>query len=417
MLSQLPERINFKVIPDFFTQNVPDRQQKMEAWLVSFYFWTRWETREDELEDTKLRMRAIAESKIQALDNALELQQVSEETALSLLVDANQENWYRYAEVNDLYEFLHDKLDQYMETQESQRAQGRNVHLGGISEISSLIKIISLMINLGVPKDKIIPIRHNLSKAREAVKPLTDIANNEELSDKDRRGKMVEILKQVADPDTSVSQFRQSQRGRDLAAVSGRLPIDGMVSVLRDGEFLFIRSPDSSMTRAIQYSLKGLVNGWHVTDAVTLATEITDQISTKDKLKATKIVLEAGKARFVQVGEGQLMPTPERFKDIVMAEIGRSIPLIDQALGKMSQIWLPVYSFGPKHTSGTQAAKYVQDRFMFSSRRENALPYLNTAVQDFYELPNELEKLYKIHQPQIGFSPGYSISIDVIIER
>ena len=405
MSSSLPENIDFSVIPRWVTEKYSERQADMEKWLISWYFWSRWEGKVEEIEEEKLKARALAEAKIAALDNSLELEHVSGEVALSLLVDASTENWYRYAEVEDLLEFLHDKLDEYMEHIEAKKAMGQNIKVGGVYEVRNLITVIQGLIDLGVPKDQIIPIRHNLSKARIATYSITKILEST-LPEKKKQAEVLSILKAISDPKVSVQEFKQARLKQELEARSGTLPIMGELSILRTGEMLFIRSPDTAMTKAIQHSLKGLVNGWSNVDAVNLATRITDEISTKDKYKPTRLV----EGRIIQGGEGIMMPTPERFQDLAMMEIGHSEYLLRQVLGYQPAS-LVVFRFGIRLGTSDAMVKYIREQFQTRS----SFNKLNDAIQEFYIVPEGLHKLFEISSCGLYWSPGESLSVSMQI--
>jgi len=405
MSSSLPENIDFSVIPRWLTIKYPGRQADMEQWLISWYFWSRWKGKVEEIEEEKLRARALAEAKIAALDNSLELEHVSGEVALSLLVDASAENWYRYAEVEDLLEFLHDKLDEYMEHVEAKKAMGQNVKVGGVYEVRNLITVIQGLTDLGVPKDQIIPIRHNLSKARIATYSITKILEST-LPEKKKQSEVLSILRAIADPKVTVQEFKQSRLKQELEARAGTLPIQGELSILRTGEMLFIRSPDTAMTKAIQHSLKGLVNGWSNVDAVNLATRITDEISTKDKYKPTRLV----EGRIIQGGEGIMMPTPERFQDMAMMEIGHSEYLLRQVIGYQAAN-LVVFRFGIRLGTSKAMADYIHEQFQTRSGFDK----LNNAIQEFYVIPEGLHKLFEITSCGLQWSPGESLNVSMQI--
>jgi hypothetical protein len=412
-MSQLPVKVEISSVPRWAVEKYPGRQADQERWLVSYYFWSRWDGDLSKIheinQDAKMKARAIAEAGLQAIDNVLDLEQVSGETAISLIVEADKEKWYRFAEVSDLVEFLHDKMDEYQES-----AEARGTRRGGVYEVANLIKVIQTIVGLGVPKEMIIPIRHNLTKARYASGEMARIIASD-LPEKEKRQALKQILEQIANHQVTVNKFLENNQRRALETVAGELPIDGMVSILREGEIIFVRSPDHAMTSAIQHALKGLVNGWSVTDAVELATRITDEISTKDKYKPTRIVKEGQSYTLTQGGEGTMMPTPERFETLVMLEVGRSMDLVAQILESNPSAYLPVFRVGGRIETEERMEKIIRKDFHLNEAAP--LSKLNAAACHFYKLPQELDRIYRVANSGITWESGRQLEYGIDLEK
>jgi hypothetical protein len=412
-MSQMPVKVELSSVPRWAVEKYPERQADQERWLVSYYFWSRWDGNPAKIheinQDAKMKARAIAEAGLQAIDNVLDLEQVSGETAISLIVEAEEEKWYRFAEVSDLVEFLHDKMDEYQES-----AEARGTRRGGVYEVANLIKVIQALVSMGVPKEMIIPIRHNLTKARYASGEMARIIASD-LPEKEKQKLLKEILEQIANHQVTVNKFLENNQRRALEAVAGELPIDGMVSILREGEIIFVRSPDHAMTSAIQHALRGLVNGWSVTDAVELATRITDEISTKDKYRPTRVIQEGQSYTLIQGGEGIMMPTPERFETLVMMEVGRSMELVSQILESSPSAYLPIFRIGSRIESEDRLERIIRKEFHLNE----ASPFskLREAVCNFYKLPQELDRIYRVVNFDLTWSSGKQLEYGIDLEE
>src|SRR3970282_2928951 len=101
----------------------------------------------------------------------------------------------------------------------------------------------------------IIPIRHNLNKARYASGEMARIIASD-LPEKEKQKMLKDILEQIANHQVTVNKFLENNQRRALEAVAGELPIDGMVSILRGGEIIFVRSPEQALTSAHPHRLR-----------------------------------------------------------------------------------------------------------------------------------------------------------------
>jgi len=408
MLSLVPEKVDLKALPKWVVENYPERQRDQEDWLLRYYFHERWNGKADSIEDQKLLARAVAEAGMRALDNSLELGEIIDQTTLSLFLRAHKENWLQYAEVEDLLEFLNDRLAKYQDYQAN-----HNIRTGNVIETRNLIAVVETLVDMGVPKEQIIPIRNNLSKAKYASGGMKEILMST-LSPQEKQEGVLSILKEVVDPDISVRKFLSNRAEKNRQMVNAAPMLEGKFSVIREMDILTIESPTRAQTKAIQYALNGIVDTWSVLDPGTFIQSFTEQLQTKGKLRPTRLIVEKDIPYLTQGGEGVMLPTPEYFNDLIFAEIGHCGSLIDQILDEANrQVFakVPIFRFGPRLKT-EDLFKYIENTFQFERHlRKNPLIDLANAVMSFYSYPVEIEKLYKVHGWGLSWTEGEQLQI------
>jgi hypothetical protein len=264
--------------------------------------------------------------------------------------------------------------------------------------------------DMGVPKEKVLGIKHNVSKAKYAASELRSILSSSNLEEKEKAEQVLIILEDVVNPDIHVDKFLAKKKARAYANPNVTQPIEGQIVTLPHGEILLIKSPETSFTMAMQHALKGLVDGWSPVDAVELATRLTDSIYTKDKYKLTSLDFD----RLSQNGNiGIEMPTPQRFKDLCLIELGRSGRYINQLIDERekSGVFMKVFEVGPKFRTKVEGIKHLSDSF--HTQEQGVFSRLDKAVSEFYTYPEELDIVYSVKGPCLYWRVGTAIEIGV----
>jgi hypothetical protein len=412
MAIMLPDKLKYQP-SRWMTEIYPERGEDITKELVSYYFWERWKDKEDELADVYVLDRAMAEAHFDAVENASDLEMATHQATMYLIYNISEKDWHKYGEYDDLVMLLQDKLQGYEERAEE---RGADDLPGSYYELNGLMDTVQYLEQLGVPKEKVLGIRHNISKAREAQKVMKKV-READISDKEKKESLEEILEDVVNPRVSLREYRRKNKNRSIQQAKALPAMQGSIYLVQGMELAVIESPDSGSTKAIELSLNGLVDGWGIRDGARLIQYLTEKVYTKGKFRESRIIYTDTNKPYFKMGDGGYpMPTPNHLKTIIMEKLGADQLLIEQVLEGSDICWLPLYNI-TNNIKQSELKSWITNSFKFRVREERT-PYqtLKMAIED-YVLPEDIARYYDYPcSIQLTFRKRW-LNIDLRIER
>lgn len=353
-LTKLPPKYNFRETPRWVTESYIGVEEDILNWLWSFYFWSEWDGREANLNDTYSKSRANAEAKMKSMKHTGELKGAVGRSFYIQLYEAQKHGWYRMMEIEDVNELLSYMLDEATE---------KDPDGGARYEIKFLIDtLLPLIERAGVPKELALAIPQNITKARAAVSTVRRIIDQDgpEMSER-----LATELRDIADPQVSVANYRKRSAERmGKSHVDLPPPARAEIYLLPGSEMIVIES-DRIHTTAIERATKGIVDGYDIRDGAVLIKMLSQRILRGDEMKYHRIVVNDGDPTVVVHQQGAYLPMPEEMQRLQVIEIARSRFLIGQ-MDRDKIIKVPVYVMSG-HLEPSQVDEYVQGIFSFSS--------------------------------------------------
>lgn len=307
---EFPEKVDPSVMPRWLTESYPGMEKDIEGWFTSYYFWRNWNGKEESLTTAKLKARANAQARYKSM---LQTESLKFATGKSLWLQMTtlKTGWYKYiTEVEDTKEFLNLVLQDKRENDPDSTS---------IYDIDFILNtLLPTMEKLGVPKENIICIPGNMTKAKLAVPSLRQIAKN---NGPEMEQRIVEVMSVVADQKITALEMREEVMPKIMNKEHPKTlqPVTASVCMLPDGRELIIIPSDPAHTRAIEMSTKQIVNGFRYTDPSYLMAEVTKAISPKENKRRKYHANTLGKLSESNNG-GVYLPALEHFKDMVLLE-------------------------------------------------------------------------------------------------
>jgi len=369
----IPEDIDTYKTPEWVLLPSPDRAKKIEEYYTALYFKMRWERRGEDLRDPTVLERAIGEAKLKALENVTDLSEASETAVIRYLQSAKEDGWYRYAEYDDIRQMIDDKL---------QKAIERSPNSGMAHELADLLNIISQLEKMGVDKELVLGVKDNISKARDATRPLKAVLE----SNAPKKQKLEEIraiLSDVVDENISARGFRDLVLER-MGKVKRKTPdpVDASIYLIPGGREIIVIRSDKEHTRAIEHALKGIITDLDFRDPITLQKEIAELVMPKAAGMARHAVVNG--ALVQPVPDGLLMPTPDEMLAGIMTAAARFRALIEQIEDQV--LYLPLYNLDK--VAPEKIIAWVE-KALFHKLPDHAdvLHFLQGLVHDYYAVP------------------------------
>lgn len=375
--NDLPERVS-DIIPEWVKEYSPNRGQEIADWYFRYHFWKVWDGKEQHLNEAQVVARAIAMAKMEALDQTVDIQVQSENANLYLLSEIDKNKWWRYLEYTDVREFFEETL---------QKIADRTPNAGAITEYRDLVTILDSIEKLGVPKEFIVTLPHNMSKARVASGPLKwTLESNAPPEEKAETVK--NILAGVADRDVSVRDFRRKTR-----EATGRLshnsfsPAPAEFYILPKGkELLVIWSEGHKQTGLLQSVLNGVTTEIEIGDPTNLLKRITESVAPHSAGLVGHRLFNEGRLEPNYPG-GFYLPTVERMQHIVLAELTKYLAILEQ-LDKW--IYLLVFPLA-KNIKPEEISDWIINNFGLAIKEEDknkSLDILLEAARSMYSMPD-----------------------------
>lgn len=392
MKNTLPPKLDYTP-PEWMTNpNLGNRAERIASDLVSSHFWERWGDKEHELADTYVLDRALAESHFEAVENASDFELAVQQAQVYLIYNISEKGWMKYGEYADLVTLLQDKLRGYEE-----RAENRGVDdlPGSYYEYAGLIQTVQYLEKLGVPKEKVLGIRHNISKARLAQSEMKKV-QQADVPDKEKIESFEEILEDVVNPQVTVREYRRKNKDRSIKQAKAHDAMQGSVYLVQGMELAVIESPDSGSTKAIELSLNGLVDGWNIRDGANLIRYLTEKVYTKGKFRRTRIIYtDTNRPHFKRGDGGYPMPTQAHLHTMILEELGANLRLVEQILDTNEYAWLPLYNITHGINRNT-VNDWIIENFVFTPReKRTAYQTLKMAIEDEYTIPEDIVMYYE----------------------
>lgn len=307
----LPERVDLTKKPRFLTEVYPEMQHDMEEWFYSYYFWTTWDGKAESLDTTAARTRAKAVARFEAFKQTNILKEATDLSSNLQYYRATAEGWWKY--VNEMESA--EELIQYMYDFEL----GKDPHSSAASNLKFIHgTLVPTLKSLGVPKEHILCITPNMTKAKWAVSSLRQIINN---NGPNMEENLTSVMTAIADKSITVDVFREEFLPQVMGKESKKTlaPAQASVCMLPDGRELIIISSTPAHTRAIQMSTKSIAEGYGYTDPSYLITQVMKTIRPKDFSRHKYKSNEFGVLKISPEG-GVYLPAVETFRDLAEAE-------------------------------------------------------------------------------------------------
>jgi hypothetical protein len=381
-LLEIPGKNNFNKIPRWLVEKRDGVSVEIVAWYIGYYFWERWNGKEDTLNDSMLVARANAEARLSALGIVASLQSELDDAMLDLLHSAP--NWYHYAtEFTDPSELIDQLLQKQIE---------KAPDSGMRYELQNLLKVISALESMGVSKEKIIPIPHNIGKARLASGDMIRILNSD-ASEEEKLVLIEETLRDIADPNMHVRRFRDvnaERMGKSKPLTPA--PVEGSICLVPNGYVLTIEATPAHL-QAIQHQLSGIVN-FNLGDGLEVVTRLGERLLPKTS-GMRKYAMDEFARSIEPNPKGELLPTPEQFQQYAL---GAAIQFKDmayelRAMGGTAKI--PVYRI-KNGVSEDMLLEYLRVAFQVPNfvPDDHIRSRLDTAIEDLYTLPIEVARVF-----------------------
>lgn len=376
---ELPNKIDVNVIPRFVIESKYEGiETDIKDWFISYYFWKRWNGKEEEINNQMLHARAIAEAKYEAIKQTNALKNSTERSALLQAYDAHKNGWYKYiGEVEDVKELLEEMLADAIE---NKRTGSQRYDIQFMLE-----QLFPALETMNIPQELIFAIPDNIAKARLMVPAARAILKNNDLEE--AKENLITLLEDIPNPDVTWRGYEDK-----IATFMGKekkeLPcVPAEIFLLPDKELIVIES-DRSHTLAIENTLKGIVEGFDFRDSVTLMKKLNSMLLPKEsdhhRFKIKNNVL-------VQDGEGILLPSKEQFKQLAIQAVVANRHTIYQSLYLSNQVAICIFVI---KLYGKDFINESAELFNLPVT-DDLLERIRYAVSNYYELPNDVGSLHK----------------------
>lgn len=306
---QLPPKIDSSENPRWLIENYPGMEQDIENWYTSYYFWRKWDGKVESLDSTKVQARAVAQARYKSLVQTNSIKIASEKSELLQLY--RSKDWLHYIEeIEDVKELIEVAL---ADAKEKDPTGSAAYDLEFI-----LNKLIPTLEKLDVPKEAILCILPNMSKARYSVPSLRKIVSNDGPQMQDH---IVEIMKSVADGNVTAREFRNTIIPKIMGEETPKTPLPAIANVcmLPDGREFVAIITDPAHVRAIKMTTKAIVSGFDYTDPAYLLKEVGNLVKPKStsrkryKADSFQVLQESSE-------KGVYLPSVNSFKDLAITE-------------------------------------------------------------------------------------------------
>ena len=313
-LLELPARINTDEIPRWVKEKYVGMEKDIEEWYTSYFFYRTWDGRVETLNTAKARARAKALAKYQSVIQTKALAVAAEGSAHIQTYDAIQKGWHKYVdEIEDAKELIEHILNVEKE---------KNPQSAAVYELTFIYEtLVPALERLNVPKEMILCIPANMTKAKWGVKSLRQIINNngEQMTDH-----LYQVMNAVADESITVDVFREEVVPKIMGEETKKtpMPVQASVCMLPDNREIIIIPSTPAHTKAIKMSTRSIVDGYGYTDPTYLIKEVMKVIKPKEFSRHKYKANEFGVLK--QSGDGGVyLPAVETFRDLVLNEYAK----------------------------------------------------------------------------------------------
>lgn len=310
----LPERIDPDAVPRWVTEMYVGMEKDIEAWYVSYFFYRTWDGKLESLDSAKAKARAKAEAKYKSVIQTRALAIAAEGSVHLQTYDGFQKGWHKYVnEIEDAKELVEHILNV---------EKDKNPQSAAVYELTFIYDtLMPALEKLNVPKEMVLCIPANMTKAKWGVKSLRQIINNngEKMTDH-----LYQVMNAIADKSISVDVFREEVIPKIMGEEAKKTPapIQASVCMLPDNKELIIIPSTPAHTKAIQMSTKSIVEGFGYTDPTYLIKEVMKVIKPKEFSRYKYKANEFGVLKASNDG-GVYLPALEGFRNMVLVEYSK----------------------------------------------------------------------------------------------
>lgn len=422
-LLQAPTRPDPNLLIKWTTTKYPERSQDMMDWLISYFFWRDWDdpVKQKHLKKAEVIARANAHARLLALDNTNQLGNVVEESIVLQLLHAQRTRWTLYEEISDIKELIQDRLIDALAREDAKRmrmeaeGKGRYYKPGGKAyEYQNLLAVVDTLESMGVPKEDIIPVGVNFSKAVRAAPIISHILENNTLSEDKRQEQVHEVLQEIADPEITVVKFEENARIRSGKTFNLPDPAPGSILLAPEKEVLIIET-SPGQAAAIKGALKGIVN-FSITDAARLIRQISQIVMPKSSGFHSYQLRVNGLGPELIEGNGVQLPSPEEMERLILRELAQSDFAVRQMLARGLQYNLPIYPITTNVPGIDIIDDLAQAAFVWPNSDVHALA--QEALKKLYYVPMEATNAYNAPMfLEIGYDEAiqvYGIFLQIV---
>ncbi|MFW9958789.1 MAG: hypothetical protein ACFFCT_12020 [Candidatus Odinarchaeota archaeon] len=281
----------------------PNASTKMKEWLISYYLSKYG----DEISDDDYALaRATATAYMDAMVHAAKFMDVSETTFYDLGVEVEEKKMYHLAneEYESLYEFLGDKLFEYLKSSGNEKS-------GSVYETKKAIAMLTLMKKQGFHVPEVMNIRNpdSISKVKSSSRIVSRIME-EDLPKKEKEQKLREVFSDIGDKDMTVIKFKAKHGDISPVALGLQEPMTADWYMTADGsEFIVIFTNGYRGTNLIQAILEKKANIIpQVRDISHLYSFLTRDVSPKSSGMVRYRYFPDRGLEIVQHGKGMALP-------------------------------------------------------------------------------------------------------------
>ena len=397
----IPEDINTVATPEWVLLPSPDRAKKIEEYYTALHFKLNWNGKEKALQDSTVLERAVGEAKLKALENVTDLSEATETAVLRFLQSAKEDGWYRFAEYDDIRQMIDDKL---------QKAIERSPNSGMAHELADLLNIISQLEKMGISKELVLGVKDNISKARDATRPLKAILESN-APKKQKLEEIREILSDVVDEQVSARGFRDLIAER-MGKVKRKTPppVEAAIYLIPGGKEIIVIQSDKEHTRAIEHALRGIVTDLDFRDPITLQREIAELTMPRTAGLARHAIVDGGLEQ--PIPDGLLMPTPEEMLAGIMTAAARFRVMLEQVEDQV--LYVPLYTLDKVEPDNMRA--WVEKSLQYRLEEDvDVLAFLQGLVTTYYSVPPDALAL--LPSRKLDVMVGYSGSTVRLVLR
>jgi len=387
---EIPPKVDLHKVPSFLFNKDPDGYKRLSEWLYGFYFHQIMAGKEEMLDQIYVKERATAEAMRMALEQTNYLVSMTEGAFAYQVHMAERYKWYSYWEAENVVDMLSQILDH-----EDQRTK--------IYDLKNWISLIPTLEKMGVTQDELFGVPLYFEKARNSLPAIKQILGQE---GKDRAEEQLHsILKDIADPKISVEKIRDTNFQRMIKLSPRRdVPLaNAKVFMIGETDLILIEAV-RFQTTAIEYKLKGIVEGFDIRDAASVLSEMNQMVfNSKERRWIQFEKFDTGEYQIVNAeqGKGLQVPSPGYLSKLIMDEVAHSFSLISQMLARGIYPSIPVYEF-LSNVRQEDVPALIKRNF----RTEANLSEIDRSFQAFYKssLSEELRQLFPVQELSIMVS-------------
>lgn len=415
-------------LPKFIYLRYEGMESDITDYLQSFFFHREWQ---GSYEPSDI-IDANVEARMQAVVQTGRLMSAMEEATVIQLHEAQRSGLLAYlgdgiAEIHSLRELTELALSREFE---------KSPDAGPIYEYKSQLRVLNALEEMMIKEKGSKPTREQVAKAmrtviaspkvksktRESSKTIEHILQKEDLDDETKLHAVTEIMEDIVNKDISAHELRaKNQKRMGKIGEPVTKTVEGGFYVIGGKDLLVVKSSGSSLTRAIQSQLKGLVE-FGVRDPANLLKDISEMLTTKGKYKEYRMKFGDFCMFFERTG-GNKLPDPKYMAELMLGEVADKITYLS-ALVIYRDINIPLYEVTKSDTSPLENTIIA---FGYDGEINDEVARLRwnellAALRTLYPVPATVKDLFPYSNVSVGLywdvrAPGSPVFICLQITR